>query len=100
MNKDWMEYTAADLEKMSEKELVDLLENMPKFERTSDELLATMDVGKYDEAGNLIGIKETCTLTTEPFFKIPEFTLVRVVRNRHLLLQTGLGFRCSMFLSS
>ena len=45
MNKDWMEYTAADLEKMSEKELVDLLENMPKFERTSDEIVVTMDVG-------------------------------------------------------
>ncbi len=58
MNKDCMDYTAADLEKMSEKELVDLLENMPKFERTSDEILVTMDVGIYDEAGNLIDIKE------------------------------------------
>ena len=58
MNKDWMEYTAADLEKMSEKELVDLLENMPKFERPSAEILATMDVGIYDDNGNRIGIKD------------------------------------------
>ncbi len=37
---------------------MDLLENMPKFERPSDEILVTMDVGIYDEAGNLIDIKE------------------------------------------
>ncbi len=49
---------AYGFQKMSEKELVDLLESMPKFERPSDEILATMDVGIYDGAGNLIGIKE------------------------------------------
>ncbi len=53
-----MNFTAEDLSKMSEEELEALLKSMPKFEAPSDEVLATMDVGIYDEKGDLIGIKE------------------------------------------
>ena len=35
-----------------------LLNNMPAFQAPSDQLLAAMDVGIYDEKGELVGVKE------------------------------------------
>ena len=50
--------TANNLAQMNEEELEELLKSMPKFEAPSDQVLSTMDVGIYDNNGDLIGIKE------------------------------------------
>lgn len=50
-------YTAEQLGKMSEEELENILNELPPFHPTIDEL-RRFDVGIYDKDGNLIGDKE------------------------------------------
>ena len=56
--KERMNLTVEDLSKKSEEELEELLKSMPDFEAPSDEILSTMDVGIYDEKGNLVGVRK------------------------------------------
>ncbi len=53
-----MNFTADDLARMSEDELEELLNSMPAFEAPSDQVLSTMDVGIYNENGDLVGVNE------------------------------------------